>query len=113
MPVLSSHIDPRAPEFRENEQALRAAVAELEERLARAAAGGGEKARTKHVERDKLLPRERIAALLDPGSPFLELSRLAGGRLYANAAPAACLITGVSRAHGIHVEGVTNDATVQ
>ncbi|HLU14028.1 MAG TPA: carboxyl transferase domain-containing protein, partial [Arenimonas sp.] len=113
MPVLSSHIDPRSPEFRENEQALRAAVAELEERLARAAAGGGEKARAKHVERGKLLPRERIAALLDPGSPFLELSPLAAGGLYDDAAPAAGIITGIGRVHGIEVVVVANDATVK
>ncbi|KAA2284494.1 carboxyl transferase domain-containing protein [Arenimonas fontis] len=113
MPVLSSHVDPRSPEFQENAEALRAAVAELEERLACAAAGGGEKARAKHVERGKLLPRERIAALLDPGSPFLELSPLAAGGLYDDAAPAAGIITGIGRVHGIEVVVVANDATVK
>src|SRR5690606_30701830 len=113
MPALSSQIDPRSPEFQDNAEALRGAVAELEQRLARAAAGGGEKARARHVERGKLLPRERIAALLDPGSPFLELSPLAAGGMYDDAAPAAGIITGIGRVHGTEVVVVANDATVK
>src|SRR5690606_40468037 len=113
MPALSSQIDPRSPEFQDNAEALRGAVAELEQHLARAAAGGGEKARTRHVERGKLLPRERIRALLDPGSPFLELSPLAAHGLYDDAAPCAGLIAGIGRVHDGEVLVIANDATVK
>ena len=74
MPVLPSQIDPRSPDFQANADTLTALVAELDASLERIALGGGDKARSKHTERGKLLPRERISALLDPGSPFLELS---------------------------------------
>ncbi|MBY4597091.1 methylcrotonoyl-CoA carboxylase [bacterium BD-1] len=113
MSTLTSHIDPRDPEFQGNAAQLRAAVADFEAQLARAALGGGEKARAKHTERGKLLPRERIAALLDPGSPFLELSALAAGGMYDDAAPAAGIITGIGRVHGTEVVVVANDATVK
>ncbi|MBW8311566.1 MAG: methylcrotonoyl-CoA carboxylase [Rhizobium sp.] len=113
MSTLTSHIDPRDPEFQGNAAQLRAAVADFEAQLARAALGGGEKARSKHTERGKLLPRERIAALLDPGSPFLELSALAAGGMYDDAAPAAGIITGIGRVHGTEVVVVANDATVK
>ncbi len=113
MPTLTSQIDPRSPEFRDNDAALRAAVADFEAQLARVAEGGGEKARAKHIERGKLLPRERIAALLDPGSPFLELSALAAGGMYDDAAPAAGILTGIGRVHGTEVVVVANDATVK
>ena len=113
MSLLTSHIDPRDPEFQGNAAQLRAAVADFEAQLARAALGGGEKARSKHTERGKLLPRERIAALLDPGSPFLELSALAAGGMYDDAAPAAGIITGIGRVHGTEVVVVANDATVK
>ena len=113
MSILSSHIDPRDPQFQENDAQLRAAVQDLEARLAKVAEGGGEKARKKHTERGKLLPRERVAALLDPGSPFLELSALAAGGMYDDAAPAAGVITGIGRVHGIEVVVVANDATVK
>ena len=79
----------------------------------RSAEGGGAKAREKHVARGKLLPRERIRALLDPGSPFLELSPLAAHGMYDNAAPGAGLITGIGRVNGIEVVVVANDATVK
>ena len=100
MSILSSHIDPRDPAFQENDAQLRAAVHELDARLAKVTEGGGEKARKKHTERGKLLPRERIAALLDPGSPFLELSALAAEGMYDGAAPAAGLITGIGAVNG-------------
>src|SRR5688500_5712148 len=77
MPVLSSSLDPRSQAFADNAAYHRALVDELDRRLARAAEGGGEQARAKHVERGKLPVRERIAALLDPGSPFLEIAPLA------------------------------------
>ncbi|WP_397606677.1 carboxyl transferase domain-containing protein [Silanimonas sp.] len=113
MPQLHSQIDPRSPDFLANADALKANVSELDQRLARAAEGGGEKARTKHTERGKLLPRERIEALLDPGSPFLEIAPLAAEGLYDGAAPAAGMICGIGNVHGQQVVVVANDATVK
>ncbi len=113
MPSIQSHVDPRSADFRANAEHLRGLVDGLNAELARAAAGGGEKARAKHVERGKLLPRERIHALLDSGSPFLELSPLAAHGLYDGQAPAAGLVTGIGRVHGQEVVVVANDATVK
>ena len=113
MPVIQSKLDPKSPEFQANATHLRAAVEDLNAHVARAAGGGGEKARARHTERDKLLPRERIRALLDPGSPFLELSSLAGEGMYEGQAPCAGLITGIGRVHGREVMVVANDATVK
>ncbi|WP_017462884.1 carboxyl transferase domain-containing protein [Dyella ginsengisoli] len=113
MSVIASQIDPRSPEFQANAAQLRAAVDDLHRELAKAAEGGGEKARDKHTARGKLLPRERIRALLDPGSPFMELSALAAHGMYDDAAPAAGLITGIGRVNGIEVVVVANDATVK
>jgi len=113
MSVIASQIDPRSPEFQANAAQLRTAVDDLHRELTKAAEGGGEKARDKHTARGKLLPRERIRALLDPGSPFLELSALAAHGMYDDAAPAAGLITGIGRVNGIEVVVVANDATVK
>ncbi len=113
MPALISQIDPRSAEFRDNREALLAAVEDLAMRLAEIALGGGEKARQKHLERDKLLPRDRIGALLDPGSPFLELSPLAAHGMYDGQAPGAGIVTGIGRVHGQEVVVVANDATVK
>jgi 3-methylcrotonyl-CoA carboxylase beta subunit len=88
-------------------------VADLRDHLRRAAAGGGERARERHEGRGKLLPRDRVDALLDPGSPFLELSPLAAHGLYDGDAPAAGIITGVGRVSGREVVVVANDATVK
>jgi 3-methylcrotonyl-CoA carboxylase beta subunit len=90
-----------------------ALAAELAGQLARVALGGGERARERHVSRGKLLPRERVDALLDPGSPFLELSPLAAHGLYDDEAPAAGIITGIGRVSGREVVVVANDATVK
>ena len=113
MTVIESTIDTRSPEFQTNAQQLRAAVDELKAQMAKVALGGGEKARNKHTERGKLLPRERIRALLDPGSPFLELSSLAAHGMYDDAAPCAGVITGIGRVHGQEIVVVANDATVK
>jgi 3-methylcrotonyl-CoA carboxylase beta subunit len=113
MPVIASQIDTRSPEFLENRAHLQGLVDELQQRLARVAQGGGEKARARHTERGKLLPRERIAALLDPGSPFLELAPLAAEGMYDDAAPGAGMIAGIGRVAGIEVVIVANDATVK
>jgi 3-methylcrotonyl-CoA carboxylase beta subunit len=113
MPLITSQIDPRSPEFLDNRTHLQELVDELQQRLDRTAQGGGEKARAKHAERGKLLPRDRVTALLDPGSPFLELSPLAAEGMYDDAAPGAGLITGIGRVAGTEVVIVANDATVK
>jgi 3-methylcrotonyl-CoA carboxylase beta subunit len=113
MPVLRSQLDPRSQDFLDNAAYHRGLVEELDARLARAAEGGGAKARAKHTERGKLLARDRISALLDPGSPFLELSPLAAEGMYDDAAPAAGIVTGIGRVAGQEVVVVANDATVK
>jgi 3-methylcrotonyl-CoA carboxylase beta subunit len=113
MSIIVSQIDPRSAEFQASARQLRGVVDDLQRELARNAEGGGAKAREKHIARGKLLPRERIRALLDPGSPFLELSPLAAHGMYDDAAPAAGLITGIGRVNGIEVVVVANDATVK
>ena len=97
---LTTHARPGSEEFERNEAEHRRLAADLRERLARAAAGGGERARERHIARGKLLPRERVDRLCDPGSPFLELSPLAAEELYDGAAPGAGIITGVGRVAG-------------
>jgi 3-methylcrotonyl-CoA carboxylase beta subunit len=96
-----------------NAAAHAALAADLSDQLRRVALGGGERARQRHVERGKLLPRERVDTLLDPGSPFLELSPLAAHGLYDGEAPAAGVITGVGRVSGRECVVVANDATVK
>ena len=113
MSVITSQIDPRSAEFQASSTQLRALVDDLHREMTRAAEGGGAKAREKHTARGKLLPRERIRALLDPGSPFLELSPLAAHGMYDDAAPAAGIITGIGRVQGSEVVVVANDATVK
>ena len=99
-PVLSSTADSTAEAFNRNAAAHQALVAELRDRLATAARGGSERARTRHLARGKLLPRDRVDALVDPASPFLELSPLAAEGMYDGRAPAAGIITGVGRIGG-------------
>jgi 3-methylcrotonyl-CoA carboxylase beta subunit len=113
MPVIESQIDTKAPQFLSNAEHMQAAVADLQRELAKVCLGGGEKARAKHTERGKLLPRDRIAALIDPGSAFLELSPLAAYGMYDAAAPGAGVITGIGRVSGVEVMIVANDATVK
>jgi 3-methylcrotonyl-CoA carboxylase beta subunit len=111
--VLPTHARPGTPEFTANEEAHRSLVADLREHQARAALGGGERASERHTARGKLLPRERIDRLADPGSPFLELSPLAAHELYDGAAPGAGIVTGIARVHGRELVVVANDATVK
>jgi len=113
MPILESQIDTRSPEFAANAAQLRALVEDLNAHTAQAALGGGDKTRAKHTERGKLLPRERIRALLDPGAPFLEFSALAAHGMYDGAAPGAGIVTGIGRVCGNEVVVVANDATVK
>ena len=89
MPAITSQLDPRSQEFRDNADFHRELVAELDRRLARAADGGGDKARDKHVARGKLLVRDRIIALLDPASPFLEIAPLAAEAAVNRSMPAS------------------------
>ncbi|MGX1853454.1 methylcrotonoyl-CoA carboxylase [Streptomyces sp. NBC_01456] len=112
-PVLGSTADPASDSWRANEAAHRELAAQLREKLAAARLGGGEKARARHTARGKLLPRDRVDALLDPGSPFLELAPLAAEGMYGGAAPAAGVIAGIGRVSGRETVIVANDATVK
>ncbi len=113
MPVLHSSLNPRSAEFQANAQAMQALVDDLRQQQARVSQGGGEAARAKHTARGKLLPRERVQQLLDPGSPFLEVAPLAALNMYGNDAPAAGLIAGIGRVNGTDCMVVCNDATVK
>ncbi len=112
-PVLASTADPTSGQFTANAAAHTELVAELRGRLARAAEGGTPAARQRHTARGKLLPRERVDALVDPASPLLELSPLAAEGLYDGEAPGAGIITGVGRVSGRECVIVANDATVK
>ncbi|MER6275260.1 carboxyl transferase domain-containing protein [Streptomyces sp. 900105245] len=112
-PELRSAADPASEAWRANEQGHLALVEELRGKLAAAALGGGEKARARHTARGKLLPRDRVDTLLDPGSPFLELAPLAADGMYEGQAPAAGVIAGIGRVSGRACVIVANDATVK
>lgn len=112
-PELHSAADPASEAWRANEEAHRALAEELRGKLAAARLGGGEKARARHTARGKLLPRDRVDTLLDPGSPFLELAPLAADGMYEGAAPAAGVIAGIGRVSGRECVIVANDATVK
>ena len=113
MPAIRTRLDPRSQEFTDNAAYHRELVAELDRRLARASAGGGDKARDRHLARGKLLPRDRVAALLDPGSPFLEIAPLAAEDMYDGEAPGAGMVCGIGRVMEQEVVIVANDATVK
>jgi 3-methylcrotonyl-CoA carboxylase beta subunit len=113
MTVLKSMISTRSAEFRENHAAMTALVADLKTKVEEIKQGGGALARDKHLARGKLLPRERVRALLDQGSPFLELSQLAAYGLYGGEVPAAGIVTGIGRVAGRECMVVANDATVK
>ena len=100
MAILDSPVDTKSLEFRANAAQMRALVEELKRRRAAAALGGPARARERHVARGKLLPRERVLRLIDPGSPFLELSPLAANGMYEDAIHGAGLITGIGRIEG-------------
>ena len=113
MTVLQTKLNPRTDEFRAAADAMRQLVADLRAQVARAAEGGGAEARAKHSARGKLPPRDRVQMLLDPGTPFLELSQLAAHGMYNDEAPSAGIITGVGRVAGRECVIVCNDATVK
>ncbi|MCG5534730.1 methylcrotonoyl-CoA carboxylase [Ectothiorhodospira mobilis] len=113
MSVIKTKINPRSEEFEANRAAMGELVADLRQRVARVQQGGSEKARERHLSRGKLLPRERIRVLLDPGSPFLEIGQLAALGLYEDQVPSAGVIAGIGRISGRECMVVANDATVK
>ncbi len=122
MTILESKLNPRSADFASNAAAMTALVDDLRAQVAKVAEGGGEAARAKHTARGKLLPRDRVQMLLDPGTPFLELAPLAALNMYKekdgqggtkDAAPAAGLIAGIGRVSGVDCMIVCNDATVK
>ena len=113
MSLMTSTAAPSSPEFQRNREAYEARIADLHERRARALIGGPEKARLLHKKRKQLLPRERLAAVLDPGSPFLEFGQLAGDGLYAGVPPGGSIITGVGLVCGRACMLMIHDATVK
>jgi 3-methylcrotonyl-CoA carboxylase beta subunit len=113
MSTLQSHASPHTPQFQANDAEHRRLVTELHQRMQRVATGGRERARQRHLARGKLLARERVQRLCDPGAPFLELCPLAAEDLYDGDAPGAGIVTGVGLIGGRHVLVLANDATVK
>ncbi|MCX7239791.1 MAG: methylcrotonoyl-CoA carboxylase [Burkholderiales bacterium] len=118
MPILDSQLNPRSADFVANAAAMRGLVADLNQQIDKAALGGGEAARAKHTARGKLLPRDRVHMLLDPGTPFLELSPLAAMGIYrerdgSDSAPSGGVVAGIGRVSGVDCMIVCNDATVK
>ena len=113
MPVFKTKINLHSDDFQRNAERMRELVGDLKEKMKKISIGGSEEARGKHIERGKLLPRERVNLLLDSGSPFLEFSQLAAHDMYDNDVPSAGIITGIGRVSGKEVVIVANDATVK
>ncbi|MBL8388568.1 MAG: methylcrotonoyl-CoA carboxylase, partial [Hydrogenophaga sp.] len=118
MPALETKLNARSADFQANAAAMRAVVDDLKAQIEKATLGGGEAARAKHTARGKLLPRDRVQMLLDPGTPFLELSPLAAMGMYpdrdgSDSAPCAGVIAGIGRVSGVDCMIVCNDATVK
>ncbi|MCY1290095.1 Methylmalonyl-CoA carboxyltransferase 12S subunit [compost metagenome] len=113
MAILHTQINTRSPEFARNSAAMLEQVGALHTLLGRIHEGGGAKAQERHTSRGKLLPRERINRLLDPGSPFLEIGQLAAHEVYGEDVPAAGVVAGIGRVEGVECMIVANDATVK
>ncbi|CBL47007.1 Predicted acetyl-CoA carboxylase [gamma proteobacterium HdN1] len=113
MPVIKSRAITGSEEYEKNRSAMQALVDNLYEVVAKVRLGGGLNAQKKHLSRGKMLPRDRVLNLLDPGSPFLELGTLAAHEVYGEDVPAAGIITGIGRIHGIECMIVANDPTVK
>lgn len=113
MSALTSQLDTRSAAFRDNAAQMQALVDDLKAKVRQIKLGGGDKAREKHLSRGKLLPRDRVRTLLDPGSPFLELSQFAAYDMYGGDIAAAGVITGIGRVNGRECVIVCNDATVK
>ena len=118
MTILTTQLNPRSLDFQANAEAMGTLVSHLQDTVNRIALGGSESARQKHLARGKLLPRERVNTLVDPGSPFLEIGQLAAYGMYGGAGenfevPAASMIAGIGRIEGVECMIVANDATVK
>lgn len=113
MSVIQSQINTTSPEFQDNTKAMQSVVDDMQDKLSGILQGGHEKARAKHISRGKLLPRDRVNTLLDPGAPFLELSQFAGYDVYDDHVPAAGMISGIGLIQGQECMIVANDATVK
>ena len=113
MTIIKSQLNPRSDEFRANAAAMRALVDDLRAKTAEVSLGGPAEHRKKHVARGKLLVRDRIDALLDPGTPFLELSPMAGWGMFKNEVASGGVVTGIGRVQGVECMIVANDATVK
>jgi len=111
--AMTSNVDTASKEFRANETAMQSLIAELQKRRAEAAQGGPERSRERHIARGKLLPRDRVMTLIDPGAPFLELSPLAANDMYEDAIHAGGVITGIARVSGRECVVVCNDSTIK
>src|SRR4051795_4734934 len=113
MTILKTGIDTREASFADNAEAMRSLVADLRDRVHEIKQGGGARSRDRHLSRGKLLPRDRVRTLLDPGTPYLELSQLAAYGVYEEQIPAAGILTGIGRVSGRECVVVANDATVK
>src|SRR3954467_956929 len=113
MSVIKSQINARSAEFRANAERMKALVDDLKQKVAAASVGGDKSARDKHTARGKMLPRERVRTLLDPGSPFLEIGQLAAYGMYSGDVHSASIICGVGRVSGRECVIVANDATIK
>jgi 3-methylcrotonyl-CoA carboxylase beta subunit len=113
MPAIKSQLDVRSEEFRANAGRMRALVDDLHEKVQKVSLGGEEAARQKHVARGKLLARERVRTLLDPGSPFLEIGQLAAFGMYSGDVHSASIVTGIGRVSGRECVIIANDATIK
>ena len=113
MPKLASTLKPESPDFKANAEHMAGLVDDLRERVSKIAEGGPERSRERHLSRGKLLPRERVERLLDPGTPFLEIGQFAAHEVYEDYVPAAGVIAGIGRVSGRECMIVCNDATVK
>jgi 3-methylcrotonyl-CoA carboxylase beta subunit len=112
-PIIKDTVEPFSLQFKENKKAMERLVQDLEQKVQKFQLGGGDRARERHLSRKKLLPRDRIDALLDPGTAFLELSQFAGYELYDDDVPCGGIITGIGRINGVECMIVCNDPTVK
>ncbi|NBW81119.1 methylcrotonoyl-CoA carboxylase, partial [bacterium] len=113
MTLIRSHADTRSDEYKANFKFHTQLNDDLNEKLARIRSGGGEKARARHADQNKIFVRDRIALLLDPGTPFLEIAPYAADGVYEDSVPAAGVVAGIGRVSGVTCMIVANDATVK
>ena len=113
MPIIESVAKPRSKEFKQNAADMQALVDDLQDKVRVVKDGGGESSRERHLSRGKLLPRDRVRTLLDPGAPFLEFSQMAAHEVYDDVVPGAGIITGIGSVEGTECVIVANDATVK